>query len=146
MSKDTKIHVNGCHTCKQNKKSNSTPRAPLGLYHAGFPMERVHLDIIGPFHKSRTGNRYILVMVDQFTKWVKLAALPEQNAKMTVRAFMTRSVSTFGCPLEIHTDKVNIFNQTYLRLFVMFSKSPKREQHLTDPQVTVNVKFLIELF
>lgn len=39
---DTKSYVDGCHNCNQNKKGNLTQRAPLGLYHAGFSMERVH--------------------------------------------------------------------------------------------------------
>lgn len=80
-------------------------------------MERVHLDILGPFHLSKGGNRYILVMVDQFTKWVELAALPEQNAQATVRAFMSRFVSTFGCPLEIHTDQGKNFQSDLFKAF-----------------------------
>ena len=37
--------------------------------------------------RSKSGSAYILVMVDQFTKWVELAALPAQNAELTARAF-----------------------------------------------------------
>jgi hypothetical protein len=44
-------------------------------------MERVHLDILGPFNTSEDGNRYVLMMIDQFTKWVEMAAIPEQSAK-----------------------------------------------------------------
>ena len=40
-------------------------------YHAGSPMERVHIDISGPFNMSSRGNKYILCMVDQFTKWLE---------------------------------------------------------------------------
>jgi hypothetical protein len=36
-------------------------------------MERVHLDILGPFNTSEDGNRYALMMIDQFTKWVEMA-------------------------------------------------------------------------
>ena len=88
MSKDSSIYVQQCSSCNKNKKGNRSPRSALGSYHAGYPMERVHLDILGPINpRSKSGSTYILVMVDQFTKWVELAALPAQNAELTAKAF-----------------------------------------------------------
>ena len=43
-------------------------RAEMLKYHAGAPMERVHLDFLGPLPRTARGNEYVLVMVDQFTK------------------------------------------------------------------------------
>ena len=78
--RDSNLYVKQCAVCNQNKKGNRTPRSSLGSYHAGYPMERVHLVILGPINpRSRPGSSYILVTVDQFTKWVELAtplALP----------------------------------------------------------------------
>ena len=52
-------------------------------------MERVHLDILGPITlKTKSSSSYILVLIDQFTKLVELAALPAQNTEFTVRAFL----------------------------------------------------------
>ena len=48
---------------------------------------------------------HILVMVDQFTKWVELAALPAQSTELTARAVLNHFVVTFGCPLEIYSSK-----------------------------------------
>ena len=56
----------------RTKKGNRLPRSALEIYHAGYPMERVHLDILGQINpRSKSGSAYILVMVDQFTKWVE---------------------------------------------------------------------------
>ena len=72
-----------------SKKGNRTLRSVQECFHAGFPMERVHIDILGPITlKTKSGYSYILVMIDQFTKWVELAALPAQNAEFTVKAFL----------------------------------------------------------
>ena len=38
-------------------------------------MERVHMDILGPFTKSKKGNAYILMIIDQFTKWIEAIPL-----------------------------------------------------------------------
>ena len=117
MARDSEQHVKSCSVCNKNKKTSRPARSALGSYHAGFPMERVHLDIVGPFHISKSGNRYILVMVDQFTKWVELAALPEQNAQLTAKRFFDQFICRFGCPLEVHTDQGRNFESNLFQAF-----------------------------
>lgn len=110
MSKDCVQYVKTCNTCNQNKKVHIKPRAGLQSFHAGFPMERVHLDILVPFNTSEDGNRYALMMIDQFTKWVEMAAIPEQSALTIAEKFVVHFVVTFGCPLEVHTDQGRNFD------------------------------------
>ena len=97
--------MSSCHTCKLNKKVAPKPRAALGAFHAGLPLERVHFDILGPLPESSKGNVYILVIVDQFTKWVESYALPDQKAESIAEKLVFEFISRFGCPLEIHTDQ-----------------------------------------
>ena len=117
MAKDCRIYVESCATCNRNKKISVNPRAPLQRYHAGYPMERVHLDILGPFTPSEQGNVYILVMIDQFTKWIECVALPDAKAERVAQEFLIHFVVTFGCPLEVHTDQGSNFNSNLFRSF-----------------------------
>ena len=110
LSQDCTEYVKGCSICNQNKKPHIKPRAALKSYHAGFPMERVHLDILGPFNTSESGNNYILMMIDQFTKWIEMAALPDQTAASVAYKFVTHFIVTFGCPMEVHTDQGRNFD------------------------------------
>mgnify|MGYP000409293563 FL=1 len=49
MSSDVVEYVKTCVTCSKNKKpSQQWPKASLGVYFAGAPLERVHIDILGP--------------------------------------------------------------------------------------------------
>ena len=41
-------------------------------YHAGSPLERMHIDILGPLIETPRGNQYVLVVVDQFSKWLRV--------------------------------------------------------------------------
>ncbi|VDI28662.1 Hypothetical predicted protein, partial [Mytilus galloprovincialis] len=54
MTQSCKLYVKSCTTCNLNKKSTRTARSKLGQYHAGFPMERVHMDILGPLPVTKT--------------------------------------------------------------------------------------------
>ena len=53
-------------------KRRGVARGEQQLFHAGYALERVHIDIMGPLMETQKGNKYILVIVDQFTKWVEL--------------------------------------------------------------------------
>lgn len=67
-------------------------------FHAGVPMERVHMDILGPLPVTKNNNTYFLMMVDQFTKWVECIPLPTQSAEVTARAAINEFFSKFGYP------------------------------------------------
>lgn len=62
------------------KNANRKIRCPMSK------MKRVHLDFLGPLPESTSGNTNILVMVDQFTKWVECKPLISQTAEVTARA------------------------------------------------------------
>ncbi len=106
---DCKAYVRSCAVCSQNKKPNRRPKAALGAYLVGGRNERVHLDLLGPFPKSKSGNRYVLMIVDQFTKWFECVAIPDQSAEVMAKAFVDQYIARFGPPLEIHTDQGGCF-------------------------------------
>ncbi|XP_022111688.1 uncharacterized protein LOC110990915, partial [Acanthaster planci] len=105
MTEDIKKYVILCSVCNQNKKATRHPKCPMIEYHAGLPMEKVHLDFLGPLPKTPRGNEYILMMVDQFTKWVECIPLPSQTAEVTAQAAVSSFFSRFGYPLQIVTDQ-----------------------------------------
>ena len=105
MTKDIRNYISSCAACNQNKKAVKQGRCPMTNYHAGLPMEKVHLDFIGPLPKSTQGNEHILMMVDQFTKWVECVPLPSQTAEATALAAVGEFFCRFGCPLQIVTDQ-----------------------------------------
>jgi transposase InsO family protein len=104
MTRSLENYVSGCETCGRSKKPTRKARIDMTLYHAGAPMERVHLDFLGPLPKSSRGNEHVLVIVDQFTKWIECIPLPSQTAEVTAEA-VVEFFSRFGCPLEIFTDR-----------------------------------------
>jgi transposase InsO family protein len=105
MGSDITNYVLTCNICNRYKNAHANPRHALQAYHAGSPMERLHIDILGPFNQSDDNNCYVLMMIDQFTKWVEMAAIPEQSALLTAEKGLVHLIATFGCPLEIHTDQ-----------------------------------------
>ena len=127
MARDCEAYVRSCSTCNKNKKSSRQRRASLKAFHAGSPVERVHLDILGPFTPSNQGNVYILSIIDQFTKWIECVALPSQKAELVAKAFLHHFIVIFGCPLEVHTDQgSNFTSDLFLSLCELLEISKTR--------------------
>ena len=106
------------------------PFATLKAALIGVPMERIHLDFLGPLPKTQQGNEYILVIVDQFTKWVECIPLPSQTAEVTARAAVNEFFCRFGCPLQIFTDQGRNFESN---LFVQMCKLLNIHKAKTTP-------------
>ena len=109
MDSDVELYVLACDTCQVSKKPNRRARAPLVRYHAGSFGEKLHMDILGPFTKSEHGSKYVLIMVDNFTKYVEACALPDQTAYLVARTFVDAWVAKFGVPMSIVTDQGSNF-------------------------------------
>ena len=78
-------------------------------------MEKVHMDFIGLLPKSKMGNEHILVIIDQFTKWVECIPLPNQEAEITARAAINEFFCRFGCPLQLVTDQGRNFESSLFK-------------------------------
>ena len=57
-----------CATCAARKTAAPKQRAPLQTIPAGYPLQVVAMDILGPLPESESGNSYILVVGDYFTR------------------------------------------------------------------------------
>jgi hypothetical protein len=58
-------------------------------YNVGAAFERTAIDIAGPFPKSESGNRYLLIPMDYFNKWQEVYDIPNQQASIVADAPVT---------------------------------------------------------
>ena len=117
MATDVKLYVSTCRECHLGKHPNRKPRAPLQNYQAGCLGDHVHLDILGPFCESEAGNRYVVIIVDQFSRWLEMVPLTIQDAESIARAFFESYVVRFGAPFVMHTDQGRNFDSAMMKSF-----------------------------
>ena len=63
------------------------------------------MDFAGPYITSDAGNRYVLVFVDHFAKWVELVPTGDQLALTVMQAFYARVICRHGCPEYLLSDR-----------------------------------------
>lgn len=94
-----------CGTCVSRKDPVGKGKSSLQIYNVGVPFERLQMDIFSPLPTTFSGNRYLLVTVDCFTKWVEAFPLKNIRAKTVAEVFVSHVISRHGVPLEVHTDQ-----------------------------------------
>ena len=73
------------------------------------------MDILGPLPESESGNKYLLLVADYFTKWPEAYALPNQEAITVAEVFVREYVCRFGVPLELHSDQGRNFESNVFK-------------------------------
>jgi hypothetical protein len=70
------------------------------------PFQKWGLNFVGPFNPAvaQTGNRYILVATDYYTKWVEAKALRDNTASSIAKFLYKYIWCRYGCPIELVSD------------------------------------------
>jgi transposase InsO family protein len=114
MREDIKRWVQNCKACVLSKKASEQHRAPMGTTQAGYPLERVALDVMGPLPESN-GYAYILVIVDYFSKFCEAYPLRRHTARSVADKFVQEFVLRYGVPTYLHSDQGTEFCSELLR-------------------------------
>ena len=115
MNQDIKLYIRQCQQCNKIKDPRKKPKARLGLYLAGYPLDRLAVDVMGPMPLTKDKNRYILVIGDYFTRWMEAYSLPSQHAEVIAEKLVHEFIARFGTPLEIHSDQGRNFESALFK-------------------------------
>ena len=96
--------VRNCPCCQKMSQIRTpilTRRFTTSTY---TPMERIQVDTMGPFKEDKFGNKYVVVIIDGFTRWIELVAVPSVDAETAARVALLPFVGRYGTPLQILSD------------------------------------------
>ena len=82
----------------------------------GAPFERVQIGRSRfTINKTSVENRYLLVAVDCFTKWVEAFPLKNVRSKIIAETFLNQIIFSHGVFLEVYTDQGRNFESKIFR-------------------------------
>ncbi|VDI20691.1 Hypothetical predicted protein [Mytilus galloprovincialis] len=125
--------IQQCTMCTSRKQPPRRAKSKMKQYHVGAPMERVALDIIGPFPLSKKGNKYALIVSDYFTRWAEGYPMPDMETKTIIDNFV-KCVDLVFPDKSTQTRDDNL-SRHYLKNYVPDSVSIKLEPLLTALKV-----------
>ena len=132
--RDVEQWCKNCYNCASSKGPKTKLKAPMKLYNVGYPFERVAVDIVGPFPRTVSGNRYIMVVNDYFSKWPEAFAIPSQDAKTVAAQLVENVVCRFGVPQELHSDQGSNFESEVFQEICQIMRIVKTRSTPMHPQ------------
>lgn len=108
-------YVSDCQTCNAHN-SKTTYRCPMGGYPVPpAPFHDITIDFTDMGAENRVkGYRYMLVMVDRFTKWVEAIPCRNETAQTVVKWLKNELIPRYGVPRNIRSDNGSHFNNKLL--------------------------------
>jgi len=107
LTKDVKRWVKGCATCQKRKQHRRNNYGTFKSKISEFPWERACMDLVGPLPESDNHNRYILTIVDTFSRWPIAIPLPNKETSVIAEAIYKNLICIHGCPKELFSDQEN---------------------------------------
>lgn len=104
IKQDVENYVNNCIKCQLNKSSCYTKTPLQYTTLSRQPFDKVYMDVVGPFSTSENGNKYILSMMDDLTRFIEFVPIPDQQAVTIARALCQDILCRYNIPKEIVTD------------------------------------------
>ena len=111
---DTSIFVTECAGCLHREQINLKDVVPHEDQ-AKNVNDVLCIDLVGPISLSANKNKYILTMLDQFSRYACAVALPDKSAKTVSTAIMGSWISLYGAPQTIRMDQGSEFNNYLLK-------------------------------
>lgn len=106
MANYVDLYMHTCHVCQRVKDPTGAQKSwmPLGNIEAKFPNDLVSIDLWSPGIVSRSGNKYVLMIIDGFSKYANAIAIPNKKAETVAQALLSH-FSIVGIPAQLHSDQ-----------------------------------------
>ena len=106
MHTHIQTHAQVCNTCQHVKHGSHIKYKNTGkmkMFKATAPFQQISVDIVGPMPISHSSNRYIVSMIDKFSRYCMLVPVKSVSSTDVIHA-IDRWITTFGAPKSILSD------------------------------------------
>lgn len=104
MRDDVCSFISSCATCQKVRLGKGSLAAALKTTAVKEPFEVVAIDTVGPLPEDGTGNRYVMVAIDCFSRFVELKAAPDTSAESAAK-FLLEIFGRYGPPAALRSDQ-----------------------------------------
>ena len=119
LREKVETHIKNCLKCIAFSPVTGKKEGYLNIVPKGdVPFSTLHIDHLGPIDRKRLIKRYILVIVDGFTKLVKLYATKTTSSKETINCLM-QYFENYSRPSVIVSDRGTSFTSKDFEEFLL---------------------------
>ena len=131
MRDDIKIMTDTCYSCQSVKGERGSPfkAGKIKTFSQKQPFDLISIDICGPLPMTDDENRYIVSMIDKFSRFCLLIPVKDVKTSTIINAY-ERWISLFGPPRAVLSDNGPQFISD---MFKSCNESMKIKQKFSTP-------------
>ena len=128
MYTDVDEFLSSCPRCQQGKEHHQHSKQPPLTPMPTEPLfNRWNMDFIGPLGTAQDGSKYILLVVESFSRWCKAFTLISADATTVAKVLYFEIFTRYGAPCSLVSDRGQQFMSKLVdSLCAMFSVKRKR--------------------
>jgi len=100
--------VKKCQYCLRHKPNQHPDKVVMSSQIPVAVWDKIYIDLMGPLITSHTGNKYVLLILDSFSKWLITYAIPDSSSTSIINC-LHKVFTTYGAPTNIVTDNGSPF-------------------------------------
>lgn len=104
MHQDAKNEIERCQSCQIHASVSKMPKQDLIPVTTAWPFYKWGIDIVGPFPQGVGNMKFLIVVVDYFTKWVEAKPLATITGQHVINFVWEHIVCRFGVPHVMVSD------------------------------------------
>jgi hypothetical protein len=109
--------VQKCENCQKCARDQKQPSSLTQLIQPTWPLQRWGLDLLGPLPPAQGNLRYVVVVVEYFSKWIEAKPLATITSVTVQKFFWQNIVCRFGVPKAITVDNGTQFDADAFKQF-----------------------------
>lgn len=104
LKQDVKNYVKSCKQCSLNKQSPYTKERFVQTSTPIQPFDLISVDTVGPLPTTTTGNKYVVSLQCNFSKYVIYVPVPDKTAITIAKAIVNNLILVYGPINQILSD------------------------------------------
>ena len=101
-----------CKACQSEKPYKHS--TSFHLVKPKFAWHTVSIDVVGPIPKCSSGHIYLIIAIDELTKWVEAKPICNLSANTAANFILDFILCWHGCPQFIKTDNSTNFTTSVI--------------------------------
>jgi len=136
--------VKSCDMCQKIKAQQSKNLAQLLYLTPMKPNQLITTDIAGPLKETARGNKYFIVIIDHFTKFIQVYPLRRIQAEDVAEVIVNNWICIFGIPESILTDGGTQYRSSLLELIYEYLDLKSMKTTPFHPQCNGQIERIVQ--